>query len=211
MTTKEKIIKHYLELIQTDPEALKSVVGFCKVTNIKEDAFFKNFNHLDQIESHFWEGMVQEVHHAIASNEDYQMANSREKMLFFFYGFLEKLQPHRSYVLFRFRKRNTSWGIKTLLKARRAFDGFAKEVVQQGMDSGELSAIPIVKHEVHRPLWLNLLFVIDFWCKDESEEFELTDACVEKSINLAFDLLGNNVLESTLDFGKFIFQQYKTA
>ena len=34
-----------------------------------------------------------------------------------------------------------------------------------------------------------------------------TDEAIEKSVNLAFDIIGKGVLDNALDFGKFLFQQ----
>jgi hypothetical protein len=35
----------------------------------------------------------------------------------------------------------------------------------------------------------------------------MTDAAIEKSVNLAFKLISDNALDSMIDFGKFIFQK----
>jgi hypothetical protein len=51
-----------------------------------------------------------------------------------------------------------------------------------------------------------LLFVTDFWLKDKSPGFEKTDEAIERSLNLAFDLMGKSPLDSMLEFGKFLFQ-----
>jgi hypothetical protein len=39
--------------------------------------------------------------------------------------------------------------------------------------------------------------------------FEKTDAAIEKSVNLAFDLIGKGILDNALDFGKFLYQNSK--
>jgi hypothetical protein len=41
---------------------------------------------------------------------------------------------------------------------------------------------------------------------DTSNAFEKTDAAIEKSVNLAMDLMGKSPLDAALDFGKFLFQ-----
>ncbi|MFN9518224.1 MAG: TetR/AcrR family transcriptional regulator, partial [Bacteroidota bacterium] len=55
-------------------------------------------------------------------------------------------------------------------------------------------------------LWANLLFVMGFWLKDSSNAFEKTDEAIERSVNLAFDLMGRSPLDSMIEFGKFLFQ-----
>ena len=40
--------------------------------------------------------------------------------------------------------------------------------------------------------------------RDESLNFERTDAAVEKAVTLSFDLVGRNTFDSALDFGRFL-------
>jgi len=49
-------------------------------------------------------------------------------------------------------------------------------------------------------------FLLVFWKEDESPGFEKTDAAVEKSVNLAFDLIGKGAVDSFIDFAKFLYQ-----
>ena len=49
-------------------------------------------------------------------------------------------------------------------------------------------------------------FLLLFWRDDDSAGFEKTDAFVEKSVNLAFDLIGKGALDSAIDFAKFLYQ-----
>ena len=53
--------------------------------------------------------------------------------------------------------------------------------------------------------WLQALFVLKYWLDDNSNQFEMTDAAIEKAVNLSFQLIKSNTLDSLLDFGKFIF------
>jgi hypothetical protein len=52
-----------------------------------------------------------------------------------------------------------------------------------------------------------------FWwfyvLKDDSKDFEKTDAAIEKSVQLSFELIGKGVLDVAIDFGKFLFQNRK--
>jgi hypothetical protein len=55
-------------------------------------------------------------------------------------------------------------------------------------------------------LWIQTLFILQFWANDDSKEFEKTDAAIEKAVNVAYDLMGKSPLDSMFDFAKFIFQ-----
>jgi hypothetical protein len=56
---------------------------------------------------------------------------------------------------------------------------------------------------------MHFMFILQFWAHDESANFEKTDAAIEKSVNLAFDLIGKGILDNALDFGKFLYQNSK--
>jgi hypothetical protein len=52
---------------------------------------------------------------------------------------------------------------------------------------------------------MQALFVLRYWTKDDSNQFEMTDAAIEKAVNLSFQLISTNTIDSLLDFGKFMF------
>ena len=55
--------------------------------------------------------------------------------------------------------------------------------------------------------WGSLLSVLTFWANDTSEYKEQTDVAVEKWVNLLFDTLAPNAIDSALDLAQFIFKQ----
>ena len=55
-----------------------------------------------------------------------------------------------------------------------------------------------------RFFWQQVLFVLGYFAKDDSINFERTDAAVEKAVTLSFDLVGRNTLDSAVDFVRFL-------
>jgi hypothetical protein len=53
-------------------------------------------------------------------------------------------------------------------------------------------------------MYLLLRSVIDFHVKDTSARYERSDAYVEKSVNLAFDLLRTQAIDSAFDLLRFL-------
>lgn len=208
METKAEIIKQYLHWLQVDPEAVRTIAAFCKTAEIKEEQFFQHFNNLNSIERIFFEDCIENTLKKLEQDEQYLQSSAREKMLFFQYTFIQELQPHRSYILYR-------WQAKFSRSYKHALSGLRERYIQfiatiMDEDKNQLIAPPErLKRPVQASIWMGLLFTIDFWCKDESEGYELTDAAIEKSVHLTFDLLNQGLLRQSLDFGKFIFQQYR--
>jgi hypothetical protein len=78
-----------------------------------------------------------------------------------------------------------------------------------GKTRGEVAARPYLDKQYPALFWFHLGFVLLFWKDDDSAGFEKTDAAVEKSVNLAFDLIGKGALDTAIDFAKFIYQTKK--
>jgi hypothetical protein len=78
--------------------------------------------------------------------------------------------------------------------------------MNEGMSTKEIEERKFISNKYGDAAWLNLLFVTDFWLKDKSSGFEKTDEAIERSVNLAFDLIGKSPLDSIIEFGKFLFQ-----
>jgi hypothetical protein len=81
-----------------------------------------------------------------------------------------------------------------------------KSIIHEGLDSKELAERKYIDEKYVDGLWINFLFILKFWIEDTSNGFEKTDAAIEKSVNLAMDLMGKSALDAALDFGKFLFQ-----
>jgi hypothetical protein len=93
----------------------------------------------------------------------------------------------------------------TLSKAREDFMEYAATLIAEGVESGEIVKRMFVVDQYPEGLWLQLLFVLRFWIKDESAGFENTDAAIEKAVKVSFDLIGPGALDSILDLARFMF------
>ena len=68
------------------------------------------------------------------------------------------------------------------------------------------AARPKIDETYPKIFWLHLVILLQYWKNDDSEGFENTDAFVEKSVNLAFDLISKGALDTAIDFIKFLYQ-----
>ncbi|UTW64668.1 hypothetical protein KFE98_08250 [bacterium SCSIO 12741] len=89
---------------------------------------------------------------------------------------------------------------------KEQFLEYAGSLLAEGMEQKEVKDRPLIGNQYHKGIWVQLLFVLDFWCKDNSAEFEQTDAAIEKAVNLTFQLLGESALDSMIDLAKFLMQ-----
>ena len=87
---------------------------------------------------------------------------------------------------------------------RQDFEAFVNDLLSQGRVSGEIANRPVVQEGYPRFFWQQALFVLGFFAKDDTVNFERTDAAVEKAVTLSFDLVGRNTLDSAVDFVRFL-------
>lgn len=213
-TTKTKknvaqlIVEKYQEYILLNGNEPPSIYSFCKEIEIEEAEFYDHFNDFNQIAAAFWVEGFSSVKDAMMADPEFNNFSVREKLLSFYYGYFENMKRNRSYALASFK------GITNLINRepnqlkslKEEYKAWAKELISEGIGSEEIAGRSKISDNYDNVFWLQFMFLLHFWMKDDSKGFEKTDAAIEKSVNFGFDLIEKNALDSALDFGKFLFQ-----
>ncbi|MFM7628290.1 MAG: TetR family transcriptional regulator C-terminal domain-containing protein [Algoriphagus sp.] len=185
-----------------------SIFKFAKELDMKEEVFYTYFTSFEGVKSAIWVRIFEDTLEAVASQEVYKEYAVREKFLSFLYTWIEELKKNRSYLLILYQDQATAF--KTLPSDAREFKekftDFASELILEGKETQEIASRPFITEKYDEALWLQVAFVFRYWMSDRSANFEKTDAAIEKSVNLAFDLMGKSALDSFLDFAKFLYQ-----
>tara|TARA_B110000444_G_C18781903_1_gene567874 strand:- start:841 stop:1443 length:603 start_codon:yes stop_codon:yes gene_type:complete len=185
-----------------------SVYKFCKTNEIDEQDFYKSYASLDTIKYHVWQVFFDNTMGLLHKNKQYDSMDRKDRLLTFYFTFFEVLLLNRSYVLFALEGNESRMTkIGQLKKLRISFKSFASELIEEGNDNKTLS---LAKHPVglfSEASWAQLLFFLKFWLDDTSPNFEKTDAAIEKSINVAFDVFDNTQLDAIFDLGKFLWKE----
>lgn len=87
---------------------------------------------------------------------------------------------------------------------KTVFERFAGEILNEGLESGELSDRKFFSKKYKDALWLQLGFVLNFWMNDNSAGFEKTDEAIEKGVNVTFDLFQRSPIDNLFEYGKFL-------
>jgi AcrR family transcriptional regulator len=203
-----KLIESYIHYTLEHNKKPENVYLFAKSAGIEEKTFYDSYASLEALEDAIFLHWFEEVKHDITHSDLYNTYSSREKLLSIFYGWIEKIKGNRTFVKFMF-----DTNLKPLPNYPRFlrhmkvdFVKLAQEIVQAGIDKQEVTDRKYLSDRYGEALWVNMLFVTGFWLKDQSAGFEKTDEAIERSVNLAFDLMGRSPLDSMIDFGKFLFQ-----
>ena len=206
----EKIVADYRDYVLTEGKRPASVFKFCKDHGYREDEFYEYFGSFDGLEKSIWKGYIDQTRNRMENDEDYLGFTAREKILTFYFSLAELLKSDRSFALHQLKSWKNPSIVPVFLKGfKEAFKEWINAVLNEGKTSGEIAKRPYLDQRYDLLFWMHLMFILQFWSHDESAGFEKTDAAIEKSVNLAFDLIGKGVLDSAIDFGKFLYQNPK--
>ena len=182
-----------------------SIYSFCKHLGINESEFYAHYNSFNEIEREFWTTTFKEVIARLKNSEEWDGFSSREKLLAFYFTWFEDLLKNRSFALLSFPNRpSLPTGDDLLKPLKHECHQMIKELVIEGESNGEIANRKFVSDKYNDLLWVQFVFLFDYWRKDSSKRFENTDAAIEKSVNLGFDLMGRGLVESITDFAKFL-------
>lgn len=200
----------YLDYLRRHGHAPKTVFAFADAQGITEGEFYRHYASFAAIDRDAWVEFGREARAQAAQEPAWQGYGAREKLLAFYYTLLEILKNNRSFVLLtlgRSQRRMPALIPKVLAKFEAEFKDFVEEILHEGRATGEIASRPFLQDGYGRIFLRQLQFILLFFVRDESVNFERTDAAVEKAVTLSFDLVGRNTFDSALDFGRFLLQK----
>lgn len=205
--TEDKIRTSYINHLLTQGARPASVYKFCLDLGIREDEFYNYFGSFDSVEKHIWKEFIDKAINRLKADDSYNSFSTREKVLAFYYTLLEELKQNRSFILFQLEHSRKPELVPDYIKGfKTSFESYFETTLMEGKGNGEVANRPILDKRYPQLFWLHMGFILLFWKEDDSPGFERTDAAIEKSVNLAFDLIGKGAVDSAIDFAKFIYQ-----
>jgi len=188
-TPKKVFQDAYIEYLLTEGKVPNSIFLFTKHLKLSEGSFYKHFNSFKSLERSIWSNWFTETVQTIEQDEAYIEYSVREKLLAFYYTWIELLKSNRSFVMFKLDKMDKkNLNPSFLSEAKKHFEEYVNNLLLEGKDTTEVAERPF-SNQYAKLFWMHFLFISKFWSNDESSEFEKTDVAIEKSINLAFDLI----------------------
>jgi len=205
------LIQAYKKYLLEHGQRPSSVYKFCVDNGHTEESFYMQYASFETLEKSIFLAYLHEVKNTLESDKNFNEFSSREKLLSFYFSFIEVIKRERSLVLMLSgSKMPRPELVPDFLKSfKPAFENWVSGIISEGKINGEVATRPIIDKQYTSVFWLHFLFVLNFWIKDESAGFESTDAAIEKSVNLAFELIGKSPLDSMIDFAKFLYQHKK--
>ena len=204
---KERFKNAFILYLIRNGERPVTVFKFCEELGVDESVFYEYYNSFRSVEKEVWLTFYEEVKHALDRDSEYSSYSTHEKYLSFLYTLIEVYKQNRSYVVLRYaevdRRSLRPWFMDSF---RDGFAIWTKEILDEGVESKEIVSRPLISSKYHEALWVQLLYVTRVWVNDESEDFQVTDAAIEKSSALLFELMKSGPVDLLIDFVKFAYQ-----
>lgn len=204
METRERILTAYADHLREHGAAPASVFKFSRELGIEERTFFAEFPNFDAVESTMWRALVDRVVEAVTSGAEWQGFSARQRVLTFLFAFTEESLAWRSLLLLRVGKCGPLARPAHLRGLEEGYKTFIRPVLDRGRETGEIAARGALEQAFPDAFYTHFRAVVDFHLKDASAGYERTDAFIEKSVALAFDLLRTQAVDSAFDFAKFV-------
>jgi hypothetical protein len=205
MATSQQIKTGYIDYVLTHDEQPKSVYSFVKKLKITEAEFYEFYASFESIEKTIWVELTSETISTIIQQEVWEQYSSRDRMLSFFYSYVELLKRQRSFIVYSLKKQTARFATPDVLSGvKPIFENFAEGLVNEGLETGELADRKFLTKRYKDALWIQFAFIVNFWINDDSAGFEKTDEAIEKGINVTFDLFQRSPLDNLFEYGKFL-------
>ena len=208
---KDRIKQAYLDYVLRKNTPPASVFKLTQKLGIPEAEFYRFYPTFAAIDREIWADFGRQARAQASKEPVWPEYSAREKLLGFYFTLLEILKQNRSYALQSLRRSLDQMPVRGLTPRvlddfRQDFEAFVGGILKAGQNTDEVATRPVLQHQYPRLFWQQALFVLSFFAKDETVNFERTDAAVEKAVRLSFDLVGPNTFDSSLDLVRFLFQ-----
>jgi len=182
----------------------RSVGSLARELDLPEREFYRTFASMDAVEGALWSDWIDRTAVEVASGEAWQGFGARERLLTFLFALTEDALDQRSLLLLRWQPLKLVERPRWIVPLEHRYAAFLDPLIRLGMETGEIADRYLLNQAIPPLFTLHLRAVVAFHLNDESSGFERTDAFIEKSVRLAFDVLRPQAVDSAVDFARFL-------
>jgi hypothetical protein len=205
MEMNQQLIAAYKQLANDKGTLPVSKKEIAHAANITIEEFVAIYPTIEAIQEAVWVEYLRDTLEMLENSGEFLQYSVREKLLAFYFTFFEQLATEREFVLM-FEPKLGVWNYNPtfLVVFKTKFLEFAEALIQEGLSSKEISDRLMMGSTYGGWHWPQMLFLLNKWIEDKTDDHALSDQAVEKAVNLGFDIMGRNVLDSAFDFAKFM-------
>jgi len=201
------VLDGYIHHLQQSGRPYVSVHNLCHDLQIDEKEFYAEFPSLHAVERTFWRQWIDRIISAVSGGKEWDAFRAKEQYLAFLFAFAGEALERRSLLEQRFSKLTLLCSPKALEGLKDSFKDFAGGIIARGMETGEIAHRGPLGNAYPELLYIHWRLVLEYFLKDESSGFQRTDAFIEKTVELAFDLLRTQAIDSAADLIRFLLPQ----
>ena len=202
-----QILQGYAEYVLQNEQKPTSVYALCQHLAIEETAFYQYFASIQAVEKALWLTFFTDTYLRLTADEVYNGYQSvREKLLAFYYTWIEELKTYRSYITITFENTDIlDFKTSYYQDFEKTFSDYAKQLLEEARTNEEFPDRMFIQNIYPPILLLQAKSILNFWIKDESPNFEKTDVFIEKNVNFTCDAFSHSFLDSAFEYLKFVF------
>jgi AcrR family transcriptional regulator len=207
----EKIISAYVTYLLEKNERPLSVYQFAQGAGMSEGEIYEYFSSFDAVDNQIMLNFFNAAVKDAGAKPGYADSSAREKLKMFFHAWIAQLKNNRSLIRIISKKETVKLGITPpfMESLKKEFRQYTESILVKAEEKGEIENRRLISDRYADGIWLQLLFIYRFWLKDDSKQFEKTGQAIDKSVDLSFDLMAKTSLDSAIDLGKFLFNNFK--
>lgn len=199
---KEKIKESYLNFVINHGKRPDMMLRLAEALEAEERELYAHYASLTAIERDLMADIFTQTTTQLEAEAVYEAYNSREKLLAIAYTWLEVMKAQRSvWVAISAQGERKAW----IQGAEKPFEIFVKSILNEGIARQEIAERLWISDYNAKLLWWTYTEIIAFWLRDDSPNFERTDAYVEKSLSFLLDLIQPNFFDSGFSWLKWQF------
>lgn len=207
--SKEDIIELFMEYVCVHGLDI-SIDDFCKVKKVNPDQFIEHLGTIEEAEKIVWEELMIAAIRTVNADPHYATFSKRDRLLSLYYTFFENCSLNEPFLEVSIEHHGKLNAISVLKKLKLHFTEYIQGIHEQPiipLGNYEDKINQISNTAVSEAYYAQLLFLIDFWINDDSNEHEKTDIAIEKTVKASMDLVDYTPIKSVLDFGKFMWKE----
>lgn len=176
-----------------------------KISELTSD--LNEYSTLQEVEKTIWKDYASLTLEQCVEDPAFGEYIAREKMLAYVFALLQNMSQDESQIQLQIPNQFNWWTNALLKDFKLEYFSFVKVLIEEGQERGEIQKRPFINKVYPELFWNTLLSILAFWKKDTSAHKEQTDVAVEKWVNLLFDMIAPNAIDSALDLAQFMFKR----
>ena len=205
METMQSIRKAYKALALEKKVLPLSLKETAESAGVEFEEAKQHYEGVRSVQEDIWLTYLRDTLEAMEASPEFAEYLVREKLLAFYFTLFEMMGEDREFLqLFQSKLGIWNYDPDFLMPFKAAFIEFVEMLVEEGASNEEVTERMVLGGQYAGWHWPQMLYLLNHWIDDTTEAFVKTDQAIEKSVNLGFDIMGRNVLDSAFDFMKFV-------